>query len=251
VTYSHRLRRLKRALFCGLVRRYPKLSGLLPAVVPVNVQRVCRNGHSELVIFLPGIGDVIEDFELNGFIDALSNSARPADIVVADLHFGYYLRHSALERLREDVIEPAKRQGYETISLAGISLGGLGALLYTMEYPKDVQRLMLLAPYVGQTDLVNEIGDAGGVAAWNPGEVSADEYPRKLWLWLKQCASVESALPEIYLGYGDRDCFARGNALLSRLIPKRNVFTVRGTHEWRTWKHLWQMFVERRDAGNI
>jgi len=46
-----------------------------------------------------------------------------------------------------------------------ISLGGLGALLYTMEYPQDVQRLMLLAPYVGQTDLVNEIADAGGVAA--------------------------------------------------------------------------------------
>src|SRR5712672_3477612 len=53
-----------------------------------------------------------------------------ADIVVADLHFGYYLRQTAIERLREDVILPARTRGYQCISLVGISLGGFGALYY-------------------------------------------------------------------------------------------------------------------------
>ena len=124
IPYRHRLRRLKRSLLCGLVRRYPRLDALLPAVAPVNVRRVCFEGHPELIVFLPGIGDVLEDFELNGFADAVRESSTPADLVVADVHFGYYARASVLERLREDVIEPAK-SCYTTISLAGISLGGL------------------------------------------------------------------------------------------------------------------------------
>src|SRR5438105_14607402 len=106
--YSHRLRRLKRAALCKLVSRYPALQPLLPAIEPLNVLRFDEARHSALVVFLPGIGDVAEDFERNGFVQALRDSARPADIAVADVHFGYYIRRSVLERLRVDVIEPAK-----------------------------------------------------------------------------------------------------------------------------------------------
>ena len=222
----------------------------MPAIEALNVLRFDDARHSELMVFLPGIGDVPEDFERNGFVQALRDSARPADIAVADVHFGYYIRRSVLERLRVDVIEPAKSCGYATICLVGISMGGLGALLYAMEHPADVQRLMLLAPYLGDASLGKEIKDAGGLKLWDARDVDGDDHPRKLWRWLKQCAlsQAKCELPEAYLGYGDRDSFAPGNALLGDLLPKHRVFTIRGGHDWQTWKRLWRMFLAERDA---
>jgi pimeloyl-ACP methyl ester carboxylesterase len=249
-TYPHRLRRLKRAALCELVRRYPALQPLLPAIAPLNVLRFGEPRHSELMVFLPGLGDVAEDFERNGFVQALRDSARPADMAVADIHFGYYVRRSVLERLRVDVIEPAKSCGYATIFLIGISLGGLGALLYAMEHPADVQGLMLLAPYLGDASLAKEIEDTGGLKLWDAGDVDVDDHPRKLWRWLKQCALSpgKCELPETYLGFGDRDPFAPGNALLGDILPEHRVFTVRGGHDWQTWERLWRMFLAQRDV---
>ena len=222
----------------------------MPAIEPLNVLRFADARHSELMVFLPGIGDVPEDFERNGLVQALRDSARPADIAVADVHFGYYVRRSVLERLRVDVIEPAKSCGYATICLVGISLGGLGALLYAMEHPADVQGLMLLAPYLGDPSLVKEIEDAGGLKLWDARDVDVDDHPRKLWRWLKQCAlSPDNCkLAETYLGFGDRDSFAPGNALLAELLPEHTVFTVRGGHDWPTWERLWRMFLADRDS---
>ena len=48
----------------------------MPAIEPLNVLRFDDARHSELMVFLPGIGDVPEDFERNGFVQALRDSAR-------------------------------------------------------------------------------------------------------------------------------------------------------------------------------
>ena len=52
-----------------------------------------------------------------------------------------------VDRLKEDVINPAKEKGYTKIWLVGISLGGLGSLLYAMEHPSDIEGMLVLAPY--------------------------------------------------------------------------------------------------------
>ena len=54
-------------------------------------------------------------------------------MTVADIHLSYYITRTAIQRLREDVILPARASGYKRISLAGISLGGLGALYHAIE----------------------------------------------------------------------------------------------------------------------
>jgi hypothetical protein len=69
----HRLRRLKRGLSCSLALRFPKCAALLPTRKPLSVRRfdfadTQEQSARELMIFLPGIGDVLDDFELNGFI---------------------------------------------------------------------------------------------------------------------------------------------------------------------------------------
>ena len=56
--------RLKRKLFCCLALRYPRCVALLPASVPLAV---CLHSGvdrpNELMVFLPGIGDVLEDYQ--------------------------------------------------------------------------------------------------------------------------------------------------------------------------------------------
>ena len=205
------------------------------------------------MVFLPGIGDVLEDFELNEFVQAVRKSARPADMLVADVHAGYYFRRSMLERLHKDVIEPAKLRGYTKIWLVGISLGGFGALLYAMENVSELHGLMLLAPYVGENNLINEISDAGGLASWNPGPVKADDYAYGIWRWLKHeyvNRNANSSV-EIYLGFGHRDRFARGNALLAAILPAERIVTTHGGHDWQTWRQVWRSFLACRESHSV
>lgn len=244
---SYQLRRIKRALVCAAVRRYPSLVELLPAPAPLEVMRFCEPRHSELIVFLPGIGDVAEDFVQNGFVTDLRESACVCDAIVADAHFGYYVRRSMLERLRKDVIEPAQAAGYVHLGLAGISLGGFGALLYAMAHPQDVHSLILLAPYVGDSALVREIREAGSLAAWD-SRLHDDDPARTLWRSLRAYVASGTCplLARTYLGFGNRDRFVSGNALLAEMLPSQNVFTVRGGHNWRTWKKLWRMALAAR-----
>jgi len=250
--YSYRLRRLRRTVLCGVVRRYPALKGLFPATAPLAVRPFsCGDKRaSELMIFLPGIGDLLEDFERNGFVEMVRASGRQADMLAADVHAGYYFHLSVLNRLQEDVIEPAKLCGYQSIWLIGISLGGFGALLYAMENTNDIQGLMLLAPYLGEDHVVAEIAAAGGLKMWRPGNVAAGGHVRRVWSWLKRVYAMphEGPAPQLYLGYGNRDWFARGNALLAESLPTDRVFIIPGGHDWKTWRALWRVMLAARHA---
>jgi len=187
----------------------------------------------------------LEDYELRGFIDAAQRSAVPFDITVADMHLGYYITRTAIQRLREDVIVPARANGYKRISLAGISLGGFGALYYALHHPADVARLFLLAPYLGDERVIGEISRAGGAKDWNPDSITEHDEPHKLWQSLKRLANEASGLglANFYLAYGLQDNFAAGNNLLAELLPAGHVYTVHGKHDWRTWSSLWNMLL--------
>jgi pimeloyl-ACP methyl ester carboxylesterase len=242
----YRLRRFQRGLISSLARRWRIFSPLLRAQVPVRLKHYASASPSEeLLIFLPGLGDVLEDYEFRGFIDAARRSSAPFDMTVADMHFGYYVTRTALERLREDIILPARVNGYSRISLAGISLGGFGALYYAMHYPDDISRLFLLAPYLGAKQLIGEISQAGGAKEWAPDNAAEHDETRKLWQWLK-CAGTEARqlrLAQFYLVYGLQDTFAAANKLLADLLPAGHVYTVQGKHDWRTWKSLWNLLL--------
>jgi len=236
---KRRLQRLQRGLCSGLARRFPPCVALLPATTPVCVRHFdCGQRARELIVFLPGIDDVVDDFEFNGFIAEVRKRDVAADLLVTDLHFGYYLRLTAIERLHADVIALAKAR-YERIWLVGISLGGLGSVLYAMEHPKSVCGLILFAPYPGDPLLLDEIESAGGLRNWQPGEVREGDYQRRMWQWLQDYA-FDRHTPKIYLGYGQSDAFARGNRMLAQVLPNDHVFVVPGGHNWATWKKLWR-----------
>jgi hypothetical protein len=101
----------------------------LPRTQPLAVREdQCVREARELLVFLPGVFDVVEDYEAYGFLRAVRETGRAVDMLLVDAHLGYYAARTVLERLRQDVIVPARAR-YESICLIGISMGGLGALL--------------------------------------------------------------------------------------------------------------------------
>ena len=233
-------RRSRRRLGVAVARRFGLLWRCIGSAGTVRQAAFRRNAEaaSRLLVFLPGIGDMAEDYEQHGFIERVLKQDIDIDMTVADLHFGYYLRRSVVERLREDIIHPARAMGYKQIDLVGTSLGGLGSLLYAMEHPGEISHLYLLAPYLGNAAIIGEISRAGGVNSWQAGEVQAGDFQRRLWRWIK-IASADGAVPQIHLGFGAQDSFAPANRLLAQILPPQQVCTIPGRHDWRTWKELW------------
>ena len=196
-------------------------------------------GARTLIVFLPGIGDTVEDYERHGFLDAVKQTNWPADLVVVDAHYGYYANRTIIDRLHADVFEPAKALGYRDRWLVGISLGGFGALLYASRHALDVTGVVAMAPYLGGHAIVQEIVAAGGVGSWMPTTIGDHDYDRQLWAWLKQYERREAALPALYLAYGERDMFVAAHQLLNPILPPEHVFVESGKHDWTTWKKLW------------
>lgn len=221
-----------------------------PATVPLRTLPIVQGAAEAhcLVVFLPGRGDVPEDYVRHGFPERLQRAGSRCAMVGVDSHLGYFYEKTIVERLREDVIAPAQARGVEEVWLVGISLGGLGSLLYAREHPEDVDGLVLLAPYLGEKGLIEEVARAGGIRSWAPREPPDSQDVqgfRRLWAFLRDLTAQGSGSPPVYLGYGTGDRFARPNGLLAEVLPPDHVFTTRGGHTWRTWSRLWDAIVAR------
>jgi pimeloyl-ACP methyl ester carboxylesterase len=230
---------------CRLALKSRWCASLLRSPAPIRLQSYQHHPSpaDHLMVFLPGIGDILEDYEFYGFIEAARRYGVSADMIVADMHFGYYLRRTMVERLDQDVIMPARKNGYRQIDLVGISLGGFGALYYAMHRPGEIARIFLLAPYLGDEDIVAELARAGSPKKWMPEPGGENDYQRKLWRWLRTYTTGNSNFPTLYLGYGLMDRFAPANQLLAQLIPQTQVRTTPGKHDWSTWMRLWNLLL--------
>jgi pimeloyl-ACP methyl ester carboxylesterase len=196
-----------------------------------------------LLVLLPGRGDRAETFAAEGFVDAARAADPRVDVVAADAHIGYYLRNVIVDRLWEDVVAPARARGYARVWLAGISMGGLGAVAFARAHPDAVAGLCLLAPYLGD-DVVAEVRRAGGLARWRPSG-APDDFAR-LWLFLKGYAAGAPGLPALWLGYGRSDRFVAAHDLLAAALPADHVLRADGGHDWPPWRALWAQFLARR-----
>lgn len=246
----HHYHRFRRGLFARLALTHPGFVSMLPAHGPLRrIAAGETGGDSTLVVFMPGIGDLAEDFIRNGIVEDMRLHGIRADAVAIDAHYGYYARETIFERITDDVVEWGRRKGYRRIWLAGVSMGGFGAALYAARHPMHLEGLVLFAPYLGDKPLIEEIRQAGGIAVWEPGQVSEKDYARSLWVWIKhrQAQAQEDKLP-IYLAYGSGDKFAPANQLLSECLPGAQVITVEGGHNWPTWRKLWRTLLPRWKA---
>ena len=195
-----------------------------------------------LFVLLPGIQDQHVDFEIAGFVSAVKQMNLKADLLAVDAHVGYYVRKTLVDRLRDDIILPARQMGYKNIWLVGTSLGGLGSALYAQKYETDINGVLLLAPYLGEPSMIREISRAGGPGVWLPKKV---DFKFELWAWLKKYYDDPNRRPHLFLGFGEKDKFAYANRFLAEALPRERVLMTAGAHDWATWHRLWLKFLEQ------
>ena len=193
---------------------------------------------ARLVVVLPGRGDNLAALERSGMTDAIQSVWPDADVLFAELTMAYYLEGGAAQRLHDEVIVPARRRGYREVWLSGASMGGMGALLYDRAYPGDADGLVLLAPYLGDRAILEEITAAGGIARWDAGPpqaINADTWQHEVWRHLQTWARDPDKARNVWLAYGDRDRLRRAMPVLEPLLRPEHILVRPGGHAWAMW----------------
>ena len=208
-----------------------------------------KSRSETLMVFLPGAFLNPDEFEREGFVNAVRERDLAADVLLVHADVSYYYDQTFIERLDSDVLRPQRARGYRSIWLVGISIGGFGALIHELARPGFVDGIVALAPYLGRRPLGAEIHKAGGLRAWKApdGPLPDQEMDRKLWPWLQQYADSRKAqkhLPPLYLGFGLADRFASNHKLLAEALPSDHVFTTEGGHDWPQWSRLWKKMLD-------
>lgn len=197
------------------------------------------------MLLLPGAYQVPEDFLKAGFLDVLRRRGKPIDLCLVDVDLRHLTDRGVLARLEQECVAPARAAGCRTIWLVGISLGAYIALDYASSRMHSIDGLCLLSPYLGSRIFCAEVTRAGGLGAWLPGEIAADDADRRIWRCLK---TWRESLGLVYLGYGRQDRFVQAHELLAAALPPALVDVQPGTHDWNTWLRLWENFL---DSGNL
>ncbi len=236
------------ALMIGLNGCIPIRDAKRPiATLLVPAQQPAR----KLVVILPGRADDLDALRRSGMSESIQSVWPDADVLFAELTLGYYMQGRAPERLQEEVIAPARARGYREVWLGGASMGGMGVLMYERLHPGEADGLVLLAPYLGERDLLDEIRDAGGIAKWNAGpqqEVNSKTWQRELWRHLKTWSGDPKPAQRVWLAYGDRDRLRDAVPLLAPLLPVDQVLVRDGGHTWTVWSPAVGDVLRRVDA---
>jgi pimeloyl-ACP methyl ester carboxylesterase len=204
------------------------------------------------VALVAGASQEPEHFLEAGFAAAVRERGLALDLKFIAPQMQHLLDRSALDRLRRDVVAPARAAGCRSLWLGGVSLGGFFALCYAERHPSDLDGICLLAPYLGNRLTIGRIERAGGFAAWH-AETRADgnaercdgDEEQSVWRYLH--AAAHSG-PRLHLGYGIADRFAGAHRLLGAGLPASAVDAIDGDHDWFTWRRLWNSFLDKLAA---
>ena len=206
---------------------------------------------NRLVVILPGRGDSLQGLTDTGIAGVIQQSWPEADVLLTGLTMPFYRQGRAVQRLHDEVIEPARRKGYQQVWLAGISLGGMGTLLYDSEYPDQIDGLLLLSPYLGEDAVLQQIRQAGGIAAWQAGPPQAigpDTFQHELWRSLQAWSQRPQRTGSSWIAYGADEPFRQPIELMTPLLPADHVIMLPGKHDWKLWKPAMRALLERTES---
>jgi pimeloyl-ACP methyl ester carboxylesterase len=194
-------------------------------------------------ILLPPAYTSPDDFVRAGFASAARERSLALDLALVDLDLTHVTDGAVLRRLRHEIVLPARAAGCRTLWLCGISLGGFIALAYAERYAGEIDGICVLAPYLGNRMVTSEIAAAGGVTAWEPGELAADDDERRIWRFIK---GSRASGPRVHLGFGSEDRFAASQRMMAAALPPEMVDVLPGGHDWPVWRQLWDNFLDAR-----
>lgn len=245
------MKRLARGLWLMLALAVAGCAATGDPRAPLPTDRIAApQSAARLVIVLPGRSDDLDALRRSGVAAAIQRVWPDADVELVALTLPYYRAGVAPQRLHDEVVQPARDRGYRAIWLVGASMGGMGALLYDASHAQSVDGLVLLAPYLGDDAIHEEIHAAGGLAHWSAGApqpITADTWQHELWRHLQRARDPQAAR-RIWLGYGDRDRLRAAYPLLTELLPEQQVVTRSGGHAWTVWTEVLAQALVRIDA---
>lgn len=203
---------------------------------------LARAGSDTLVVLLPGRFDDADDFRKRRFAEIAREEGAAFDVTAADAHIGYYAGGRVAERLEDDVVLPARRAGYRRVWLAGISMGGLGALIYAERYPSGVDGIFLIAPYLGEAEAADAVRAAGGLERWTPPPVAREamEFSERVWAAAREVLEGDTT---VLLAFGTDDALAPQHEVLAAALPGDRVDRLPGGHAWEPWLQAWRRFA--------
>lgn len=220
--------------------------------IPYTLHPAATGEARRLVVVLPGRADDLDALRRSGMAEAIQGAWPDADVVLAELTLAFYLDGRAARRLHDEIVAPMQARGYEAVWLAGASMGGMGAVLYDLEYPGDADGLVLLAPYLGGRAVRDEVAGAGGVAAWEPGPVPAERsrgtVDRDLWRQVRTWARDPARAADVWVAYGDRDRLRDALPLLAPVLPSDQLLVRQGGHDWDVWSAATAEVLRAADA---
>ena len=200
-----------------------------------------------LMVVLPGRADDLRALQRSGVVEAIQQSWPDTDVLLAELSMPYYVAGSASQRLHDEVIAPARARGYREVWLSGASLGGMGALMYDQAYPGEIDGLVLLAPFLGERAILQEVAAAGGVAGWDAGPAqatSAGTWQHELWRHVQTLSRDPAKARRVWLAYGDSDSLRSAMPLLVPALRPEQVLVRPGGHSWRVWSPAMREVLE-------
>lgn len=197
-----------------------------------------------LLLMLPGAKNTPQQLVEYGFIRALRERNMPVDVLALHAHADLYLC-GEVDALLSEVFRRIEAHGYKRIWLLGISLGGSGTMLCATQRPAEIERIFLLAPFLGTRGMIAEVGAAGGLQQWCAGGITPRDHERALLDKIKQATMQGNDFPDIYLGYGHEDRYGAASILLEERLSPRHVIKVDGGHDWDTWIVLWGRLLDR------
>ncbi|MCP4387112.1 MAG: alpha/beta hydrolase [Gammaproteobacteria bacterium] len=209
-----------------------------PAAIPMTSEYYhYQASNSTLVVLLHGRGGAAGNFVKYGAVEQIMNCQPRANIVAVDSYFAYYRERIIEGRLREDVIKPALESGVKKVWLLGISMGGLGSLMYRKRYTDDIEAVILMAPYLGEWDELE-------VYAQDPQLARTTGDPDFIELW-DGITDIVLDDPAITLAFGEDDDDNRQHRWLAGLLDGNRVISGPGNHNWSSWNKLWPEALKR------
>ncbi len=191
-----------------------------------------------LVVVLPGRYDDLGTLAASGIVSAIRQGWPDADVLLTGVGMAWYRDGVLVERLHREIIEPARHRGVGSIWLVGASIGGTGALLYERAHPGEVDGIVLLGPYLGERRAVEQILDAGGLAAWQPGpprSLTATTFRRELWRSLKELLDDPQRAERLWLVYGEQDRYDYALPAIAPVLRPEQTVRLPGGHAWSVW----------------
>lgn len=169
-----------------------------------------------------------------------------------DEYYGRYVGQELVEFTRKLFPLSDKR---EDTFIAGISMGGYGALINGLKYADTFGYIgafspgLILEDIINETDLIKEIGWKSSFYDRAVGKKETILGSDKDYYFLiEELQRQRRQIPKMFLSIGREDFLYTRNQEYCRFLSERNVDYVyeegRGSHEWDFWDRCLKKFLE-------